>query len=242
MLINSFYNSFISKDKHFAKKLKLLIGFVPADLQIFKMAFLHRGQIDTVAGRHYNNERLEYLGDAILGAIVAEYLYAKYPLADEGYLTKMRSKIVKRSSLNDIADRMGLDDLLMEFNQARPSKSMLGNCLEALVGALYLELGYNKTKKYIIAKILRKYLDIHQLEDYDDNYKSQLLEWGQKNGKTISYEVVGKFKIDKRDRFKIAVLVDNRRVAFADDFNKKSAEQLASERALQALGITSIPD
>ena len=177
------------------------------------------------------------MGDAVLSTIVAEYLFKKYPNSDEGFLTKMRSKIVKRNSLDEIADKMGLDLFLANYNQTRLSKSMLGNALEALVGAIYIEMGYNRTKYYVIQRVLRRYLDIHELESYDDNFKSQLLEWCQKNGRSIEYKVLTKYKSEKRDKFKVAVYVDGRKLGTADDFNKKSAEQLASERAMSALGI-----
>ncbi len=204
------------------------------------MAFYHKSnnaeKVST--GRTQNNERLEYLGDAVLGSIVAEYLFTKYPVGDEGFLTKMRSKIVKRNSLNRIGEKMGLDLLLNEFNaNTRLSRAMLGNCVEALVGSIYLELGYDRTKRYISEYLLRRYLDIHELETYDDNFKSQLLEWCQKNGKKVDYKLVSKYKQDKRDRFKIAVLIDGQKAASADDYNKKSAEQAASMKALRSLGI-----
>jgi ribonuclease-3 len=128
---------------------------------------------------------------------------------------------------------------LANYNQTRLSKSMLGNALEALVGALYIEVGYDKTKHYVIRRILRRYLDIHQLEEYDDNFKSQLLEWCQKNGRQIDYKVLAKYKSDKRDKFKVAVYVDGKKLGTADDFNKKSAEQMASERAMISLQIIS---
>jgi ribonuclease-3 len=115
---------------------------------------------------------------------------------------------------------------------------MLGNAVEALVGAVYLEKGYDATKRFVINKILRSYLDIHKMELSDDNFKSQLLEWCQKNGKDISYEVLDRFKVDKRDRFKVAVLVDGNQLAQAEDFNKKSAEQSASQLALIKISQT----
>ena len=174
---------------------------------------------------------------AVLGTIVAEYLFKKYPNSNEGFLTKMRSKIVKRKSLNKIGDKMGLDMLLSEYNQTRLSRSMLGNAVEALVGAVYLERGYTGTKRFVVNKILRGYVDVHELESFDDNYKSQLLEWCQKNGQTVSYKLLARYKFEKRDRFKVAVLVNGERLATADDFNKKSAEQTASEKAMVALGI-----
>lgn len=232
------YNMFLSPDRHLARSLKAVLGFLPINLELFKLAFYHRSS-QNGHDQPSNNERLEYLGDAMLSSIVAEYLYKKYPYQDEGFLTKMRSKIVKRDTLNEIGDKMGLDVLLKEFNSTRLSKSMLGNAVEALVGAVYLQYGYKKTEKFVVRRILRDYLDIHLLEHFDDNYKSQLLEWCQKQGKEIEYEVVQRYKMDKRDRFKVAVLVDGRTLAIGDDFNKKSAEQLASESALLELGLLS---
>ncbi|MBL7780933.1 MAG: ribonuclease III [Saprospiraceae bacterium] len=217
--------------------MKQLVGFTPTHLQLFKLAFFHKSTFSTRDYAISNNERLEFLGDAVLSTIVGEYLFKKYPNSDEGFLTKMRSKIVKRNSLDEIADKMGLDLFLANYNQTRLSKSMLGNALEALVGAVYIEVGYERTKQYVIRRILRKYLDIHELERFDDNYKSQLLEWCQKNGHSIEYKVVAKYKSEKRDKFKVAVFVDGRKMGTADDFNKKSAEQLASERAMTTLGM-----
>lgn len=241
-LLLKLYNYYFSTDRDLAKRLYSLLGFIPSNLGVFKLAFFHKSSSNNLQEQHrggQNNERLEFLGDAVLGTVVAEYLFKKYPHADEGFLTKMRSKIVKRKSLNAIGERMGLDLLLAEYNQTRLSKSMLGNAVEALVGAVYLERGYPATRRYIIRKILRNYVDVHELENYDDNYKSQLLEWCQKSGRTVSYKLITRYKFEKRDRFKVAVLVDGKRVALADDFNKKSAEQMASERAMQILGITS---
>lgn len=236
-----FYNFYLSNDKGLARKMRNLIGFTPSKLSIFKLAFYHKSASNDKMNAITSNERLEYLGDAVLGTIVAEYLFKKYPNKNEGFLTKMRSKIVKRQSLNKIADKMGLDVILNEYNQTRLSRSMLGNALEALVGAVYLECGYNGTKRYVINKILRSYLDIHELEEYDDNYKSQLLEHCQKNGQVVTYKMLAKYKFDKRDRFKVAVMIDGKKLATADDFNKKSAEQTASEKAMHTLGlITSV--
>lgn len=231
------YNRYFSKDREFADRLRSLLGFTPANLGIFKLAFSHRSTPSDKAYAIQNNERLEYLGDAVLGTIVAEYLFIKYPDSDEGFLTKMRSKIVKRKSLNRLGDKMGLDVMLSENNNLRLSRSMLGNAVEALVGAIYLDSGYQETKNYVINQMLRKYLDIHELERVDDNYKSQLLEWCQKNGRTVNYKLIARYKFEKRDRFKVAVVVNGKRLAIADDFNKKSAEQMASERAMISLGI-----
>lgn len=184
---------------------------------------------------HNNNERLEYLGDAILSTIVADYLFQKYPMKDEGFLTKMRSKMVKRKTLNEIADKMGLEIILSNYSQGNMSNSMLGNALEALVGALYIELGYENTKNYVIKNILMRFLDIHELESKDENYKSQLLEWSQKLNRAVEYKTLAKSKLNNRDRFKVAVMVDGIKLGTAEDFNKKSAEQLASKIALSSI-------
>ncbi len=197
---------------------------------------------DEQTQNNQHNERLEYLGDSILSTIVAEYLFKKYPVKDEGFLTKMRSKIVMRKTLNSLASEMGLDIILSSYSQGKLSKSMMGNAFEAMVGAIYLEKGFDDTKDYIINDILLKHLDIHVLEVQDENFKSQLLEWGQKNNVDVDYKLLSKYKQDKRDRFKVAVYVDGSEVALADDFNKKSAEQSASKMALKKLKITkSVP-
>lgn len=238
--MRKFYNYYFSSEKDLARSLKTILGFTPSNLKLFKKAFYHKSMnnIDNEVGKG-NNERLEYLGDSILSTIVAEYLYKKYPNQDEGFLTKMRSKIVKRHTLNSIADKMGLDIVLAKYMSGKMSHSMLGNALEALVGALYLELGYARTRDYFISNILMRYLDIHELENKDDNYKSRLLEWCQKNDKDVNFKLLKKYKFDKRDRFQVAVLVDGKEISTAEDFNKKAAEQHASNTAIQSLNIAS---
>jgi len=240
-VIRTFYNYYLSPEKELARKLKSVLGFVPNNLRLFKLAFFHKSMNNSeVKRKSNNNERLEYLGDSVLSTIVAEYLYKKYPGRDEGFLTKMRSKIVKRKTLNKVAEKMGIDLILSRYTQGKMSYSMLGNAFEALIGALYIEYGYEKTKNYVIAKILMKYLDVHELESSDDNYKSQLLEWGQKEGRQVSYKLINKYKLDKRDRFKIGVYLDGEEICVAEDFNKKSAEQIASSSALKNLNIRNI--
>lgn len=237
-MLKKVYNIFLSPERALARKLRDILGFIPENLSLFKRAFYHKSMNNQSSLRSKNsNERLEYLGDAILSTIVAEYLFKKYPSRDEGFLTKMRSKIVKRKTLNSIADKMGLDIILRQFAQGKLSNSMMGNALEALVGALYLEMGYSDTRDYVITHILMRYLDMHELETKDDNYKSKLLEWCQKHDKSIDFKLINKFKQDKRDRFKVAVMIDGKQVSTAEDYNKKSAEQHASNRAIKQLKL-----
>jgi ribonuclease-3 len=237
-----FYNAYLAKDKQLSHQISTIVGFTPSHLSLFRLAFHHRSSNsdDSPTVMKMSNERLEFLGDAILSSVVAEYLFKKYPTGSEGFLTKMRSRIVKRKTLNQIASEMGLDDILIHYNDTQLSDSMKGNALEAFVGAIYLEKGYTQTRRIIVSKILRQYLDIHELETLDDNYKSQLLEYCQKSGLGIDYEMRQKYKFEKRDRFRIAVVIDNKEVSFAEAFSKKSAEQLASQKAMQILGITNL--
>ena len=236
-LIRRLYNIYLSPEKEFTRKLKPVLGFTPARIGFFKQAFYHRSMNVDNGNKSFNNERLEYLGDAILSTIVAEYLFKKYPGKDEGFLTKMRSKIVRRQTLNEIADKMGIDIILSEYSQGKMSNTMLGNALEAMVGALYLEFGYTKTSAYVVRQILMKYLDIHAIEQQNDNHKSIILEWSQKNGHEVEFVQLSKIKNDKRDFFKMAVIVDGDKISEAEDFNKKSAEQKAAELAIVELKI-----
>ncbi|MFK7950629.1 MAG: ribonuclease III [Saprospiraceae bacterium] len=236
-LIRRFYNYYLSPDKAFVRRITTLVGFVPANVNLFTLAFSHKSSSNQELYAVQNNERLEYLGDAILGTIIAEYLFRKYPNRDEGFLTKMRSKIVNRKIMNRMGDSMGLDLFIVHSNNSRLSRSMLGNALEALIGAVYLDVGYHRTQRFVIRKILKSHVDVRGLETYDDNYKSQLLEWCQKNKKEVAYNVLDKFKLENRDRFKVAVMIDGNQKAAAEDFSKKAAEQKASHRALLKIGV-----
>lgn len=231
-MIRRLYNYYAAEDKNLVRKIHSTLGFVPSNLQLYITAFSHKS-LNKGGNRHgINNERLEYLGDAILSTVVAEYLFKKYPKKKEGFLTKMRSKIVKRHTLNMVAEEMGLDLLLGHFINTRISSSMKGNALEALIGAIYVEKGYAKTRKYIVKNIIIKHLDINSLEELEDNHKSQLLEHCQKTGAQVEFKLLRRFKVDKRDRFKIAVCVDGNQHATAEDFNKKAAEQKAAKIAI----------
>lgn len=234
-MIQKIYNYFWSKDKHFIRDIRDLLGFTPRNLLLFKQAFIHKSNQEVRSEK--SNERLEFLGDALLSTIIAEYLFKKYLYRDEGFLTKMRAKIVRRSTLNDVGRDLGLDVFLKQYNQVALSNSMLGNALEALIGAVYMEKGYDYTRDFVIVRILQVHLDIADLEKKDENFKSRLLEWCQKYNKTLEYELIRKFRLQKRDRFQVAVVVDGRQISEASDFNKKGAEQIASQKAMDQLGL-----
>ena len=240
-MFRRFFNYFLSKDKGLTRELTSILGFVPTNLGFYKRAFTHKSNTTSKQSKNKyptNNERLEFLGDAILDAVTAEYLFRKYPTQDEGFLTQMRSKMVKRKTLNMIADKMGLEIFLKHQGATRISQTMMGNTFEAFVGAVYLDVGYSRTKKFIINKMLRQYIDVHELETVNTNYKSQLLEYSQKYNKTIAYELVEHYRTkNNRKRFKISVSVDGKTMATAEDFSKKSAEQKASHIALKQMGV-----
>ncbi|WP_236977622.1 ribonuclease III [Membranihabitans maritimus] len=236
-MIQKIYNYFWSKDKYFIRNIRELLGFVPTNLFLFKQAFIHKGSNHNSNNRQISNERLEFLGDALLSTIIAEYLYKKYLHEDEGFLTKMRAKIVQRKTLNRVAEDLGLDIFLKQYNQLQLSDSMMGNALEALIGAIYIEKGYNFTRNFVVVRILQEHLDVHSLEKKDENFKSRLLEWCQKNGKVLEYELMEKYRQQKRDRFKVAVIVDEEVIANGSEFNKKGAEQIASKKAMVKLGL-----
>jgi len=237
----------LSSDKTFTRQLSKVLGFIPTYLHFYKRAFTHKSVHLTKKSRlnvfdpyaNLNNERLEFLGDAILDAVMAEYLFKKYPLQDEGFLTQMRSKMVNRRTLNKISADMGLDFFLKQRGTSNISQTMMGNTFEAFLGAVYLDAGYFITRKFIIQRLLRRYVDVNEFEQVNDNYKSLLLEYCQKNQKVVSYEILEHSRTaSNREKFKVAVLVDGSQVAVAEDYNKKSAEQTASKYALNTLGFT----
>ncbi len=240
-MLKKIFNYTLSPDKGLVRELTKILGFIPSNLFLYKRAFTHKSLASKEkSDLRYptNNERLEFLGDAILDSVTAEYLFRKYPTQDEGFLTQMRSKMVNRKTLNKIASHMELDIFLRQLGATRISQTMMGNTFEAFVGAIYLDVGYQKTQKFIINKMLRQYINVHELETLNTNYKSQLLEYSQKNQKKISYNVLEHYRTkNNRERFKIAVIIDGKSLATAEDYSKKSAEQKASEKALINMGV-----
>lgn len=178
-------------------------------------------------------ERLEYLGDAILGMIIAEYLYAQYPFKEEGFLTEIRSKIVNRESLNNLAKKIGLQQLV-EYNQkSRSHKSIFGDCMEALIGAVYLDHGFNFCKKFVIQKLVKPHYDFNELISTVTNFKSKLLEWSQRENIELRFET-----IDETDRkFTAQVFLNDEPKSKGFGFSKKKAEQDAARKTYEDLSI-----
>lgn len=231
------YNFHFSSDKHLAKLLRPILGFTPIHMQFYREAFIHRSFYHEENTTGPDNERLEYLGDAVLGAIIAEYLYNKYPGRDEGFLTLMRSKMVNRKALNELADNLGFDVLMRQLGGKVISEGMLGNAFEAFIGAIYLDVGFYNTREFVFKKLIRTYYNIHKLEFTNNNFKSLLLEYCQKNRLALEYRLMKQYKRSRRDCFEVAVCVGGSELARAEDFSKKSAEQSASQKALLLMGV-----
>lgn len=242
MLLFNLYKLYFSPHRAFLKRLKNILGFVPGNIVLYKMAFRHRSVAKILKnGSRSSNERLEFLGDAILGSVIAELLFKSYPYKEEGFLTEMRSKIVNRANLNQLARKMGFDQLMLfdqkTVNVQTKHHSMLGDAFEALIGAIYLDKGYNFTKNFLLKRIVNPYIDIHTLEKTETNFKSKLIEWCQRHGKDISFDVVANDEGDSAKLFTVHAIVDNEAQGIGRDYNKKAAEKLAAEKACEALAI-----
>lgn len=222
----------------FYRFFKNVLGFTPRRTDLYHTAFIHRSISAMHEGHRINNERLEYLGDAILGAVVAEFLYKKYPLRGEGFLTEMRSKIVSRKSLGSLARRIGLTELIEHQPGSEGAfKSMGGDAMEALIGAIYIEKGYRFTRKIIVKRLLCTYIDVDTVAQTDWNFKSKLIDWGQKNHHKVTFETVHSFVRNNSSRreYECRVNIDGEPKQSAIEYTIKAAEQLAAEKTYKAL-------
>jgi ribonuclease-3 len=241
MPISRLYKLYLSPQRKYVKILKNLLGFVPGNLSLYRLAFRHKSVAQNIKkGVKNSNERLEFLGDAVLGSVVAEVLFKLYPYEDEGFLTELRSKIVSRVNLNQLARKLGFEKLI-EYDsrimgQSRQG-SLLGDAFEALIGAVYLDKGYDFTKNFLINHIIKSHIDIHTLEQTETNFKSKLIEWCQRHGKDISFELIGNNEGESIKLFTVQASVDGETMGLGKEFSKKNAEKLAAEKACEALGI-----
>ena len=213
-----------------------MLGYTPGNVSLYKTALTHRSIKDTL---DENNERLEYLGDAVLSALVADYLFKRYPYKEEGFLTEMRSKMVNRQQLNDIAVKMGLKKVTL-YNKSDASlktSQIFGNTLEALVGAVYLDKGYKKTGKWVTERIIMPHMFVDDLEILEINHKNKLYGWANKNGKQLEFETLNEKLENGRRLFTIGAVINGKVIAQGKAFNKKDASQIATQIAVEKLGI-----
>ncbi|MDP1728253.1 MAG: ribonuclease III [Bacteroidota bacterium] len=223
-------------------KIKAITGFLPHNLICYEQALRHHSVSKTIHnnGSKDSNERLEFLGDAVLNAIVAEYLFKKYPFKDEGFLTQLRSKIVSRESLNELAIKIQLNKLVEYDRKALQNinlrNSIFGNALEAFLGAVFIDGGFDTCKKFIATKLLRYHIDVDKLQITETNFKGRLIEFGQKNAKTIEFEV-GEQIDGKNKIYTIKVIIDGKDCGQAQHISKKKAEQMAAQKAFEQMDI-----
>ena len=236
-IASKFFNSHSKEDGDFFLGMTKILGFKPRNLRIYKKAFLHRSANKRdKKGNPLNYERLEFLGDAMLGTIISKHLYQEVPAGDEGYLTKMRSKIVSRKHLNELGKDLDLIRYVeSKIPKAHFGDNIHGNVFEALVGAIYLDRGYNYCEKFIYQRVIIPYVDIEQLEGKVISYKSLVIEWCQKQKKTFDYQVYEDTGNDAIKHFAVKLSINGKVTAKARATSKKKAEEKASKRAFYAL-------
>ncbi len=225
------------EDKLIHRAIKRIIGFTPSNITLYKLAISHSSSVKKKSLE--SNERLEYLGDAVLSLVVGEYLFMRYPLENEGFLTEMRSKVVKRESLNKVAIKIGINDVLYHETKARSGKrsSIYGNALEALVGAVYLDQGFKKCKQFIIDQLLAPHFDFEGIMNEDINFKSKIIEWVQKEGKKISFDIIQEQQYKHHKIFTAQVTIADKTYGIGSGQSKKKAEQEAARITCEILKL-----
>ncbi len=228
---------YISKDKNFYRLIFRLTGFYPSNLQVYKIAFTHKSASRSIHNsKRLNNERLEFLGDAILASVIADVLYSYFPYKREGFLTKMRARIVSREQLNEIALDMGLQFHIVSHNKINGTKNIYGNALEALIGAVYVDKGYKKTKKFIVKRIVHKKINLNEMASTDSDFKSQVVEWGQKKKVDLIFEDEEVDSTEQNNLYFISTIkLDDQVLGVGKGLSKKEAQQNASREALHKI-------
>jgi ribonuclease-3 len=234
LLHKKFNGTYVLDKREFGSRLRKILGFKPGNLRLYEIAFIHRSASYTLpGGKRINNERLEYLGDAILDAILSDFLFEKFPEASEGFMTKIRSRIVNRDVLNQLAVSMGINKILVSnVNSAHTQKNLFGDAFEALIGAVFLDKGFRRTKKLFISKVLGKYLDMEKIVQTDTDYKSLVFEWVQKNKANLSFTYNEEYDFDTRKSYFSTILsINKEEYGKGLGASKREAEQEASCQA-----------
>lgn len=226
-----FYKSF-TKEKRLYSFLKNLLGFYPNNIEYYKQALRHKSASNVIIkGVKDSNERLEFLGDAILSTVIANYLYNKFPLKDEGFLTKMRSRIVSRDNINRLSKKLGLPEFVETVKHNNIiSKSYEGDALEALIGAVFMDFGYKKTEHFIVNRLVNIHLNMDEIEHTEIDFKSRVIEYSHKEKKSFEFVVDQEGGKGQSDYYKISLFIGSEKVSEGVGKSKKSAEQQASEK------------
>lgn len=236
--VRRFFRLRYSKDRAYYRIVKDLFGICPDNIELYKLALIHRSaSLFLEDGTPINNERLEFLGDAVIETIVSDFLFIEFPEENEGFLTQLRSRIVSRAALNRLAVSIGLDRYIIaqgggNFNQ----KHLFGDALEAMMGAVYLDKGYDYANRLLINEILRKNVDLDSMTEQETDFKSRLIEWSQKNRRSLQFDTVPSPQYTMQSpHFRTCVLIDDRQVAAGEGPSKKSSEQKAALEAMTVL-------
>lgn len=236
-LLRPFRRNF-GKDKAFYAAIDDMFGFIPHNIELYKLALIHKSaSVVLENGQHINNERLEFLGDAVLESVSSDYLFIEFPDKNEGFLTQLRSKMVSRQTLNEVAKRIGLDDYVITHSSNNLSqKHIYGDAFEAMMGAIYLDQGYDFVNRLLINKIFVDYIKVGSLLESETDFKSRLIEWCQKNHHTIYFATShDKTYSSTHPFFYSKVLIDNMEVGYGAGDSKKEAEQRAAHSVSQGL-------
>ncbi|MGM0613470.1 MAG: ribonuclease III [Bacteroidota bacterium] len=229
-----------SEDKKLYESIKNIFGFFPGNIFLYKLALTHKSVATEIKeGVKDSNERLEYLGDAILGSIVADYLFKKFPFKDEGFLTETRSKIVSRDQLNNLSIKLGLNKLIESASNSKSQngKSINGDAFEAFIGAMYLDKGYVFAHRIVTENIIKVHLDLDELVEKEVNFKSKLIEWAQKERKEIEFKVINEQGSGNSKQYVSKVFIGGVPHEEGVDFSIKGAEKLAAEKTFQQLSL-----
>lgn len=233
-LQHRFNGTYLLDKREFGSRLRKILGFKPGNLKLYEIAFIHRSaSFKLPDGKKVNNERLEYLGDAVLDAILSDYLFEEFPDASEGFMTKIRSRIVNRDVLNQLALSMGINKILISnVNSSHSVKNLYGDAFEALIGSVFIDKGFKKTKKLFIKNVLRKYLDLDSIVKTDTDYKSIVFEWVQKNKANLIFTYKEEYDFDhKKSLFSSTLFINREEYGTGQGPSKKEAEQEASGMA-----------
>ena len=227
---------FSSSKTKLKREIENTISLKITNIKLYEIALCHKSIKDASAD---NNERLEYLGDAVLSSIVADYLFKRYATKGEGFLTEMRSKMVNRIQLNDIAIKMGFKQLMLynKMDNTLRNSQIFGNTLEAIIGAVYLDKGYVKTQKWVLKQIVIPHMFVESLEAIDINLKNKLIGWAAKNSKELVFDVVEGKRQGTRRIFTLTIVVDGENISSGTGLNKKDAGLIATQLAIEKLGL-----
>jgi ribonuclease III len=230
--------TYLLDKKEFGSRLKSLLGFRPGNLMIYEAAFIHRSaSFHLPDGEKVNNERLEFLGDSVLDVILSDFLFLKYPEASEGFMTKIRSRIVNRDVLNQLAIEMGIDKFLVSnISSVQNTRNLYGDAFEALIGAIFIDKGFKKTKRYFIKNVFEIYLDLNTIVNTDNDYKSLIFEWVQKKKNNLVFTYNEEYDFDRKKFFFTTILsIDKVEFGRGTGASKKEAEQEASRQAWERI-------